>query len=110
MALTEPVYLSQVSTNNLLQNVTRYVIPEASANIAYSIVSAKRDAFRDASSICKTRVTSVTVMGDPYHRIRRVREVPSQLDVPTSLTPAPRQKLSTCEVHNFLLILPYVCV
>jgi hypothetical protein len=63
--LTEPVYLSQVSTNNLLQNVTRYGIPEASANITYSIVSAKRDAFRDASSICKTRVTSVTVMGDP---------------------------------------------
>jgi hypothetical protein len=25
--------------------VTRYVIPEACANIAYSIVSAKRDAF-----------------------------------------------------------------
>jgi hypothetical protein len=41
------------------------VIPEACANIAYSIVSAKRDAFRDASSICKTRVASVTVMGDP---------------------------------------------
>jgi hypothetical protein len=65
LALTEPAHLSQESTNNLLQNVTRYVIPEACANIAYSIVSAKRDAFRDVSSICKTRVTSVTVMGDP---------------------------------------------
>ena len=58
-------HLAQESTNNLLQNVTCYVIPEACSNIAYSIVSAKRDAFRDASSICKTRVTSVTVMGDP---------------------------------------------
>ena len=57
--------LSQESTNYLLQNVTLYVIPEACANIVYSIVSAKCDAFRDASSICKTRVTSVTVMGDP---------------------------------------------
>jgi hypothetical protein len=65
LALTEPAHLSQESTNNLLQNVTRYVIPEACANIEYSIVSAKRDAFRDVSSICKTRVTSVTVMGDP---------------------------------------------
>jgi hypothetical protein len=65
LALTEPAHLSQESTNNLLQNVTRYVIPEACANIAYSIVSAKRDAFRDASSICKTRVTSVTVMDIP---------------------------------------------
>jgi hypothetical protein len=46
--------------------VTRYVIPEVCANIVYSIVFAKRDAFRDASSICKTRVTSVTVMGGPY--------------------------------------------
>ncbi len=63
---TEPDHLSQVSTNNLLENVTRYVIPEARANIVYSIVSAKRDAFRDASSICKTRVTSVTVMDMPY--------------------------------------------
>jgi len=45
------------------------VIPEACANIAYSIVSGKRDAFRDASSISKTRVTSVTVMGDPYLKI-----------------------------------------
>jgi hypothetical protein len=45
--------------------MTRYVIPEACANVAYSIVSAKRDAFRDASSICKTRVTSVTVMDIP---------------------------------------------
>jgi hypothetical protein len=46
--------------------VTRYVIPEVCGNIAYSTVSAKRDAFRDASSICKTRVTSVTVMDIPY--------------------------------------------
>ena len=46
--------------------MTRNVIPEACANIAYSIVSPKRDAFRDASSICKTRVTSVTVMEGPY--------------------------------------------
>jgi hypothetical protein len=46
----------------LWQNVTSYVIPEACPNITYSIVSAKRDALRDASSICKTRVTSVTVM------------------------------------------------
>jgi hypothetical protein len=44
--------------------VTRYVIPEACENITYSIVSAKRDVFRDASS--KTRVTSVTVMDMPY--------------------------------------------
>ena len=63
--LTEPDHLSQESTNNLLQNVTRYVIPEACGNITYSIVSAKRDAFHDASSIYKTRVTSVTVMVDP---------------------------------------------
>jgi hypothetical protein len=52
-------------TNNLLQNVTHSVIPETCVNITYSIVSAKRDAFRDASSICKTRVTSVTVMDMP---------------------------------------------
>ncbi len=44
--------------------MTRYVIPEACENITYSIVSAKRDVFRDASS--KTRVTSVTVMDMPY--------------------------------------------
>jgi hypothetical protein len=50
------------------------VIPEACANIAYSIVSAKRDAFRDASSICKTRVTSVTGMGDPYAGDRKKRK------------------------------------
>jgi hypothetical protein len=54
IVLTEPDHLSQESTNNLLQNVTCYVIPEACANIAYSIVSAKRDAFRDTSSINKT--------------------------------------------------------
>ncbi len=65
LPLTEPVHLSQESTNNLLQNVTRYVIPEACSNIVYSIASAKRDAFHDTSSISKTRVTSVTVMGDP---------------------------------------------
>jgi hypothetical protein len=46
--------------------VTSYVIPEACVNITYSIVSAKRDAFRDASSICKTRVTSVTGIDSPY--------------------------------------------
>ncbi len=46
--------------------MTRSVIPEACVHITYSIVSAKRDAFRDASSICKTRVTSVTVMDMPY--------------------------------------------
>jgi hypothetical protein len=46
--------------------VTSYVIPEACVNITYSIVSAKRDAFRDTSSICKTRVTSVTVIDSPY--------------------------------------------
>jgi hypothetical protein len=46
--------------------VTGYVIPEAAcASIAYSIVSAKRDAFRDASSIYKTPVTSVAVMDIP---------------------------------------------
>jgi hypothetical protein len=67
--LKEPDHLSQECTNNLLQNVTRYVIPEACANIAYSIVSVKRDAFRDASSICKTRVTSVTVMDMPYRTV-----------------------------------------
>ncbi len=49
--------------------MTRSVIPEACVNITYSIVSAKRDAFRDASSICKTRVTSVTVMDMPYLQI-----------------------------------------
>jgi hypothetical protein len=67
LALTEPAHprISQESTNNLLQNVTRYVIPETCPNIANSIVSVKRDAFRDASSICKTRVTSVTVMDIP---------------------------------------------
>ena len=64
--MTEPAHVSQESTNNLLQNVTRYVIPEACTNIVYSIVSSKRHAFRDVSSICKTRVTSVTVMDDPY--------------------------------------------
>ncbi len=31
--MTEPVHLSQESTNNLLQNVTRYVIPEVCGNI-----------------------------------------------------------------------------
>ena len=51
VALTEPDHLSEESTNNLLQNVTRYVIPESCTNIVYSIVSAKRDTFRDASSI-----------------------------------------------------------
>ena len=45
------------------------MIPEACVNITYSIVSAKRDAFRDASSICKTRVTSVTVMDMPYRSL-----------------------------------------
>jgi hypothetical protein len=39
---------------------------QACAKNRYSIVSAKRDALRDASSICKTRVTCVTLMGDPY--------------------------------------------
>jgi hypothetical protein len=48
---TEPDHLSQESTNNLLQNVTRYVIPEVCTNIT--------------SSICKTRVTSVTVIPLP---------------------------------------------
>jgi hypothetical protein len=48
--------------------VTSYVIPEACANIVYSIVPGERDAFRDASSTWKTRVTSVTVMGIPYLR------------------------------------------
>jgi hypothetical protein len=43
-----------------------YVIPESCENIVYSIVSSKRDAFRDASSICKTRVTSITVMDSSY--------------------------------------------
>jgi len=38
----------------LLQNTTRYVIAEAFANIAFSIVSAKSDALRDASSIWNT--------------------------------------------------------
>jgi hypothetical protein len=46
--------------------VTSYVIPESCGNIEYSIVSSKRDTFRDASSICKTRVTSVTVIDSPY--------------------------------------------
>ena len=47
--------------------MTCYVIPEVCGNIVYSIVSAKRDVFRDVSSICKTRVTSVTVMVDLYN-------------------------------------------
>ena len=64
--ITEPVHLSQESTNNLLQNVTRYVIPEACAKIAYSIVSEKHHALRDPSIICKTRVTYVTLMTGPY--------------------------------------------
>ena len=66
IALTEPAHLSQESTNNVLQNVTRYVIPEACEKIVYTIVSAKRDTLRDDSSICKTRVTYVTVMDGPY--------------------------------------------
>jgi hypothetical protein len=57
--------------------VTRYVIPEACANITYSIVSAKRDAFRVASSICKTRVTSVTVMSDPYRVVQSIDPIGS---------------------------------
>jgi hypothetical protein len=44
------------------------VIPEVCANIVYSIVSAKRDAFRDASSICKTRVTLVTVHKEKWEK------------------------------------------
>jgi hypothetical protein len=52
--MTEPVHLSQESTNNLLQNVTRYVIPEVCGNIVYSIVSTKHDAFLNASRNYKT--------------------------------------------------------
>jgi hypothetical protein len=61
----EPAHLDQESTNNLVQNVTRYVIPEVCGNITYSIVSGKRDTFIDVSSICTTRVTSVTVIPQP---------------------------------------------
>ena len=75
LALTEPVHLSQESTNNLLQNVTSYVIPESCANIVYSIVSVKRDAFHDAPNICKTRVTSVTVMGTSLQTLSVVGNV-----------------------------------
>ncbi len=40
----------------------------------YSIVSAKRDTLRDASSICKTRVTYVTLMDDPYWWVEKEEE------------------------------------
>ncbi len=42
------------------------MILESCGNITYSIVSVKRDVFRDVSRICKTRVTSVTVIPQPY--------------------------------------------
>ena len=42
------------------------VISESFAQITYSIVSSKRDVLRDASIICKTRVTYVTLMDVPY--------------------------------------------
>jgi hypothetical protein len=61
IALTEPVRLSQESTNNESQTATRYTIPEACAKIAYSIISGTRDALSNASSICKTRVTYDTL-------------------------------------------------
>ena len=34
-----------------MQNTTRYVIPQACAKIAYSILSAKRDTLRDVSIV-----------------------------------------------------------
>jgi hypothetical protein len=49
-----------------LQNATRYAIAEAFAKFAFSIVSAKRDALRDASSICNTRIACVALMGRAY--------------------------------------------
>jgi len=49
-----------------LQNATRYAIAEAFAKFAFSIVSAKRDALRDASSICNTRIACVALMGRGY--------------------------------------------
>jgi hypothetical protein len=44
------------------QNATSYAILQAFPKIAFSIVSAKRDALRDASSICNTRITCVALM------------------------------------------------
>jgi hypothetical protein len=46
----------------------------------------------------RVRATPESVVGDAEiqhsrHRTRRIREVPSQLDVPTSLTPAPSHLL-----------------
>ncbi len=41
--LTEPVHLSQVSTNNLLQNVTRYVIPEAALDLSQTTHGLKEE-------------------------------------------------------------------
>ncbi len=71
--------------------MTRYVIPEVCANIAYSIASSKRDVFRDASSICTTRVTSVTVMDIPYwcFRLRKWTNVlvDCRPSAPTNLVP-----------------------
>ena len=77
--------------------MTRYVIPEDCANIAYSIVSAKRDAFRDVSSICKTRVTSVTVMGDPYAQIPSLASRVQWLqDSPLRFTVVTEQPSTVC--------------
>ena len=44
----------------------------------YSIVCAKRDTLRDASSICKTRVTYVTLMDDPYWLVTKEEEEKQQ--------------------------------
>ena len=52
----------QESTNNASQNATCDVIPEVCANIMYSILSPKCG---DASSICKTRITYVALIGHP---------------------------------------------
>jgi hypothetical protein len=49
-----------------------HAIPEVCAKIAYSIVSWKRDALCDVSSICKTRVTYVVIMGRPCTRFPEI--------------------------------------
>jgi hypothetical protein len=58
LTLTEPAHLSQESTNNLLQNVTRYVIPEVCANITriqLYLQNATRSAMPPASAKRESR-------------------------------------------------------
>ncbi len=41
------------------------------------------------------------------HRTHRIREVASQLDVPTLLTPTPNQKVIRSQEHIFVYIVYY---